>query len=95
MEMKDDYKVLKIMASVFKILAFVGLVGTLLITLANFKQLTNPDQQMMRGNLGFFIFNNLFPIFFGLLQTTVLYTIGEGIILFIDIKDDLTKIINK
>jgi len=93
MEVENDYKVLKIMASLFKILAFVGLAGTLLITMTNLKQLAAPNQQMMRANLGFIIFNNLFPVFFGLLQTMVLYTVGELIYLFIDIKQDLTEII--
>ena len=90
--MKNNYGNLKIISISFKFLSILGLLGTTFITIINFKEM---GLAIQHKNLGFAIFNSLFPIFFGIFQTIFLYCMGELILLFADMKNNLQQINKK
>ncbi|WP_027340471.1 hypothetical protein [Halonatronum saccharophilum] len=87
--MNENYKTLRAVAFALKILAFIGFAGIFFITIIN---IFTARGSMGHGNIGYLIFNNLFPIFFAVFQALFLYAFSELILLFIDIKEDLNQI---
>ena len=82
---------MRIISIAFKVLAIISIVFTLFITFIN---LVNQPARSVE-NSAFKVFNNLFPILFGMFQALFLYSCGEIIILLIEMKEDLTVISKK
>lgn len=88
----NNYKSLRIISTAFKVLAIISIIFTFFMTFVN---LVHQPIDLNNQNSAFIIFNNLFPILFGMFQALFLYACGEIIILFIDMKEDLTTIKKK
>ena len=54
--------------------------------------LVNQPENITAKNSAFVIFNNLFPILFGMFQALFLYACGEIILLLLAMKEDLSVI---
>ncbi len=93
--MDNNYKTLRFLAIMLKILATIGLLGIFFITFLGFISQGLGSVGLGTPSLPFALFNSLFPLFFAVLQATVLYSLGELIILFINIKTDLSHLNNK
>lgn len=88
-----DYRILRTIALLLKVLAVIGFIGSFVTTIGSiFAGGMTPG---MGQNRIVILFNNLFPIYFGILQTVVLYGLGELLLVFVDIKEDLSKINRK
>jgi len=88
-----DYKILKTIALLLKVLAVIGFIGSFITTIGSI--FAGGMTPAMGQNRIIILFNNLFPIYFGVLQAVILYGLGELLLVFIDIKTDLSRINRK
>ncbi|OCL26431.1 hypothetical protein U472_10540 [Orenia metallireducens] len=91
--MEKDYNILRTIALLLKVLAVIGFIGSFVTTIGSI--FTGGMPPVMDQNRIIILFNNLFPVYFGILQTVILYGLGELLLVFIDIKVDLSKINRK